>query len=126
MIEFFIKSILMSILPFYRVNFPVEIFPKNFIYIEYSHGKEVAKTEININDESYINLKELVTKQTKDWRYDLTTYAPNHTFNSKGIKINCLNTTLVVNYEYSNGNWIQISKQILNGSCPVVTLKDTE
>jgi hypothetical protein len=120
---FMIKAILMSFLPFYRVDFPVELFPKEITYVEYDHGREVGRITLNEKEGSYIVLKELFIKNRNGWRYDLTTYAPGHLFISSKMKINCLNDgALVVNYEDKSSDWIQISKKDGVDSCPTVAL----
>jgi hypothetical protein len=120
---FFIKAILMSILSFYRVDFPVNVLPKEFTYIEYKQGRELARLTINENEAAYIALKKLIFEEKQGWRYDLATYVPKHMFNSPKMKINCLDKTLVVNYE-DDGDWIQISKKDVKGSCPSVSLNE--
>lgn len=122
MTMFFIKAVLMSLLPFYRVEFPAEEFPKDFAYIEYSHGQELGKRTVNENDSTYTALKKLISDEKQGWRYDLTTYAPNHIFNSPKLKINCFGKTIVVNYEKAHNGWVQISKNDIKGSCPSVHL----
>ena len=107
----------MSVLPFYRVEFPVAVMPKEFIYVEYNRGRELGKRTIKENDEAYTVLKKLIVEERQGWRYDLTTYAPNYTFNSLKMKINCLDNALVVNYEDDDNDWIQISKKGVKGSC---------
>ena len=118
---FFIKAILMSILSFYRVDFPVNALPKEFTYIEYKKGRELGKQTIKENEAAYIALKKLMSEERQGWRYDSATYVPNHMFNSLKMKINCLDKTLVVNYE-DDGDWIQISKKDVKVSCPSARL----
>jgi hypothetical protein len=119
----FMGNLLMWMLPFYRVEFPVDLMPNDFTYIEYEHGRVVGKQAIKNNDETYIALKKLIVEEKKDWEYDLTTYAPNRLFNSPKMKVNCLNNALVVNYEDRDKEWVQISKKVTKGSCPVVHLE---
>ncbi len=119
---FWIKAILMSFLPFYRIDFPIEAFPKELTYIEYNHGREVGKKILHEEETSYIALKELFIKNENGWRYDLNTYSPDRLFNSSKMKINCLDGALIVNYENKTSNWIQISKKDVLGSCPAVSL----
>ncbi|MES2259658.1 MAG: hypothetical protein V4724_14135 [Pseudomonadota bacterium] len=115
-----IKIFLMNIFPFYRVEFPMNLFPKDFTYAKFDHGKELGKKIINENDETYIALKKLISIEKKGWNYDLTTYAPKNTFNSKKIKINCIDKTIVVNYINSNNDSVQISKKLISNSCPSI------
>lgn len=122
MTMFFIKAILMSALPFYRVDFPIDPFPIDFIYVEYSHGKELGRQAIKEKGDAYTALRKLILNEKEGWRYDLTTYAPDHTFVSPKMKINCLGNVLVINYEDANNGWIQISKGNIKGLCPSVTL----
>jgi len=119
---FFVKAVLMGVIPFYRVEFPVDVLPKEFIYIEYDHGRELGKRAIKEDDEVYTKLKTLIVQEKEGWRYDLTTYAPNHTFNSAKMKINCIDNALVVNYEDGDSDWVQISKKGVKGYCPQVYL----
>jgi hypothetical protein len=113
----------MSILSFYRVDFPVNALPNEFTYIEYKQGREIRKRTIKENEAAYIALRKLASEEKQGWRYDLATYVPNHMFNSPKMKINCLDKTLVVNYE-EDGDWIQISKTDVKSSCPTVTLNE--
>lgn len=122
MIIFFIKAALMSLLPFYRVDFPMDAFSKYFIYVEYDHGHELGRHAIKENDTAYAALKKLLSDEKQGWRYDLTTYAPNHTFSSPKLKINCLDNILVVNYQDAHNNWAQISKKNIGSFCPSVHL----
>lgn len=120
---FWFKAVLMSILPFYRVDFPIEVFPKELTYIEYSHGREIGKKILREEEMSYIALKELFAKNRSGWRYDLNTYSPGRLFNSTKMKINCLDGALVVNYENRASDWVQISKKDVLGSCPSVSIE---
>jgi hypothetical protein len=123
--SFFLKAVLMSFLPFYRVDFPVEPFPKELTYIEYDQGREVGKRILSEKETSYIALKELFTNNEHGWRYDLNTYSPGRLFISSKMKINCIDGALVVNYESKESDWVQISKKDVTGSCPVVFLDGT-
>ncbi len=122
---FLFKAILMSLLPFYLADFPLESWPKDFLYIEYNHGRELRKQPITEGDTSYVELKKMLSKESQGWRYDLTSYVPSHTFNSPKMRINCTDNSLIVNYESGDNTWIQISKKGIGGSCPSVpSLRD--
>ena len=119
---FWFKAILMSFIPFYRADFPMEAFPKELTYIEYNHGREMGKKILHDEEKSYIALKEFFSKNVTGWQYDLNTYAPGRLFNSTKMRINCLDGALVVNYEDKAKAWIQITKKDVSGSCPSVPL----
>jgi hypothetical protein len=117
---FLIKAVLMSVLPFYRVDFDPAVFPTEFIYVEYRHGQESGRRTIKESDAPYAALKKLFVDEKHGWRYDLISYVPKQTFNAAELKINCLNNLLVVNYRDANKDWVQISKMNLKGTCPAV------
>jgi hypothetical protein len=117
----FIKAVLMSILSFYRLDLAISELPKEFTYLEYKQGRELGKKTIKEGDAAYFSLKKFISEERQGWRYDFTTYAPNHVFRSPKMEINCLDKAFVINYE-DNGDWIQISKKDIRVSCPSVTL----
>src|ERR1700730_4419824 len=109
----------MIILPFYRVNFPIDQFPKEFIYVKYEDGQKTKETMIKEGDESYILLKNFLIGEKAGWRYDLNTYAPGYVFSSPTMRINCLKNALIVNYQENKNSWVQMSKTV-KGVCPEV------
>ncbi|NYE31254.1 hypothetical protein HDE78_004244 [Rhodanobacter sp. K2T2] len=113
---FFIKSLLMLMLPFYRVDLPDLDYPPNFTYVEYSHGVVKKNLTLDENNRTYIDLKNFLSLEKAGWKYDLTNYAPYHVFNSKIININCLNDKVVINFRRDDA-WVQVSKQTPS-SCP--------
>lgn len=113
---FLIKALLMSIFPFYRIDFPVNLIPTSIAYIEYNKGQEIKNT--NLNTKEIASIKDFFSKNMNGWRYDLTTYAPRHLLTSPNIKINCLDEgTIVANFRENGDDWIQISKKTAIGSC---------
>lgn len=115
---FFLQALLMSILPFYRVDFPVDRFPKEFEYVEYDNGHEIDKTVVKEGDQTYAALKTFIFEEKAGWRYDLNTYANVRVFSAKDVKINCLKDAVVINYEKEKPDkWVQISKDV-KGACP--------
>lgn len=110
----------MSILPFYRIDFPIIIFPEYFTYVEYSQGKYLDKQIINNGDKNYASLKDLFLMEKNGWRYDLTTYVPNKEFKSPDMRINCTGNLIVVNYKDLDKEWTQISKKIAPRTCPSI------
>lgn len=110
---FLLQAILMNIFPFYRVDFPINLLPKNFVYIEYSKISNSKELIIKEGDTTYTLLRDFIFKEKEGWSYDLTTYAPNKTFNSSKMKINYTNNFLIVNYENKNNEWTQISKKCI-------------
>lgn len=124
---FVFKATLMSLLPFYHVNFPVDLFPKELAYVEFSQGRELGKKTLTEKERGA--LEEMLVKNKDEWRYDVKTYAPGPTYTSSTMKINCEGRALVVNYPDKDNGWIQISKKNSVGTCPVILLdekKDTE
>jgi hypothetical protein len=115
---FAIKATLMSILPFYQVDFPVDLFPKELNYLEYKLGTETASK--TLTEKETETLKEFIFKNKDGWRYDLTTYAPARYFRSPSMTINCSGAGLVVNYADKDNNWVQISKKASGGACPAI------
>jgi hypothetical protein len=113
---FALKAILMLIFPFYRVNVPINIYPENLMYVEYSHGVVVGEMDIAYGDELYVALRDQLKKESGGWRYDMTTYAPQRLFSSEKLKINCIGKVVVINYE-QDGGWVQISK-VVQSPCP--------
>jgi hypothetical protein len=120
---FVLKALLMAVLPFYRVDFPVDRFPKEFSYAEYDNGREMEAHLLKDDDPTYIALKNLITEEQKGWKYDLNTYAHSHMFSSPTMQINCLGHSFIVNYDEDEGSneWIQISKNV-KGTCPTPKL----
>lgn len=113
---FTLKAILMFIFSFYRVNIPMNIYPQNLTYAEYSHGVVVSKRGVAYSDALYVALRDQLKKEGSGWKYDMTTYAPQQLFSSERLKINCTGRVVVINYE-QNGSWVQISK-VVQSPCP--------
>ena len=111
---FTLKAILMLVFPFYRVMFLPHAYPPDILYSKYQNGTVAHQKLLAYNDQTYVKLRALLTKEKNGWRYDLVTYAPVNLFSSSILKVNCLNKRIVVNYE-RNHAWTQISKDI---SCP--------
>jgi hypothetical protein len=107
---FLVKALLMMVIPFYRVDFPVELYPKSFTYREY--GKVEERRTISDSNTEYVALKIFLVEQKHGWSYDFSDYAPGRRFSSPKMIVNCLRSGVVVNYEVSNGEWVQISKSI--------------
>lgn len=116
-----IKAIFYTILPFYRVDFPVSALPNQFTFIEYTHGMETSKKQLLKGDREFSELVAMFNDERPGWKYDLSTYAPQRIFKSTGMTINCLGTTVVVNYEDKDLGWVQLSK-VLKRECPVVVM----
>lgn len=57
---FIFKALLMSILPFYRVDFPVSFMPKIFIYEEHENGKLSGKKSFYQNYKEYKELTRFI------------------------------------------------------------------
>jgi len=116
---FLIKYILMCILPFYRVDFSLEVYPKEFTYVEYRNGSEYTKSVIKDDSAVYVSLLKLLQDEKTGWRYDLITYVPNRVFSSEKIRINCLPyNKIVINFDQGGNDWVQISKSGLLRGCP--------
>lgn len=112
---FVIKAFLMGILPFYRIDFPVELLPTKMDYAEYRQGHLFKKAEVDT-----LYLKNLMKTEKNGWRYDFTTYAPGRLFSAPKFRVNCLSDFMIVNYEVDDKNWVQISKKITAVPCPPV------
>ena len=116
---FTLKAIFMSLLPFYRADFPIEDFPIALAYVEYKQGHQVGKK--SLVEEERSALKEFFIKNGNGWRYDVATYAYGRLFTSPAMQINCLHDgSVVVNYAAKGEGWVQISKKDLQGSCPAI------
>ncbi|PZN84122.1 MAG: hypothetical protein DM484_03240 [Candidatus Methylumidiphilus alinenensis] len=118
---FLVKALLMSVLPFYRVEFPMELFPKQFNYSTYADGKPSKGQTVGVGDAMYETLKASLNQEKQGWRYDFTTYAPAHAFDSPSMKINCLDSVVVANYKDGSDGWVQISKHVPSGFCPIIS-----
>lgn len=112
--------------------FPIDSFPKEFMYTKYNRDSSEYSKEyiLNEKDAVYIELKKMLSENTLGWSYNFNSVVPNHIFNSSNMKINCLpdwffigRVTFFVNYknEYEK-NMTQISKTI-KGSCPTIDIK---
>lgn len=117
---FLVKAFLMGVLPFYRVSFPLDLIPNKMEYIEYKQGHELGKAFVQKGQNAYTQLYALLKKEKQDWRYDMTTYAPEYLYSSPKFRINCFDGALIVNYQDEKNDWVQISKKIDGMSCPVV------
>ena len=115
---FFLKAVLMSVLPFYRVGFPVHKIPKQFTYVEYDNGRATEEHLVKEGDDTYVSLNNLLTRERAGWRYDFNTYANARVFSSHVMTINCLKNALIVNYEdQDDAQWVQMSKDVKE-TCP--------
>jgi hypothetical protein len=113
----------LSLLPFYRVDFPVDLVPGEMIYVEFNKGHEVRRK--NLSEKEIHALKEFFTKNKKGWRGDAVTYAPNHVFTSANMKINCFKGgDVVVNYADKDLEWKQIAIKESVGACPASILDE--
>ncbi len=120
-----IKIILMHFFSFYREDFPIELFPKNFTY-EYNQEDDIKIITLGENDEAYIALKELLIKNKHGWRHTLDSYTHGSRFVSPKMKINCFgNDSIVVNYENKEGIFVQIVKDD-TGPCPKAKLGEND
>jgi hypothetical protein len=120
---FIVKALLMTVLPFYRTEFPLLSYPQIFTYKEYDKGKVMITTELNEKNIQYSELKSILLAQTGGWKYDFNSYAPKKYFTSKSIQVNCLDNFIVVNYKIGSKlgeeKWIQISKNVLHKITPL-------
>jgi hypothetical protein len=115
---FVLKALLMMLIPFYRVDFPIDQLPPSLTYVVYSNGKEITEKTIESKDPPYIELRETLVKERAGWRYDLNTYAPEIIFKGPGMVINCRKNAIVVNFQLTNSQtWVQISKTIDKANC---------
>src|SRR6476469_3803940 len=115
-----IGTMWLSFLPFYRVDFPVDLVPKALTYVEHDKGREVSRR--SLSDKEVHALKEFFIKNKSGWRGEPNTYAPNHEFTSATMKINCFDGGgVVVNYAEKNA-WTQISIKESVGACPASIL----
>jgi hypothetical protein len=109
---FLLKALLMMVVPFYRVDFPVELYPKSFTYTEFRGGKVEETRTVSNSDSEYVALKTFLVEQKHGWSYDFLDYATWRKFSSPKMTVNCLRSGVVVNYEVDDGQWVQISKSI--------------
>ncbi|MES2324759.1 MAG: hypothetical protein V4633_21070 [Pseudomonadota bacterium] len=108
----------MSILPFYRIDLPIESLPETLLHIEYFQGKETHRYGISKSSDEYIALTSLLAAEKNGWRYDLNTYAPKIIFSGNGITINCSGSRIVINYVDKRGVPVQVSKSDIRKGCP--------
>lgn len=114
---FFVNALLMIIFPFYRTEFPIDDLPKEFSVTVYENGAITRNTSVNLTSPTYSGLKDFLEKEKSGWRYDMKTYAPRYQFDSPSLKINCLDSFVVVNFLKAKDVWVQISKTT-SSSCP--------
>lgn len=116
---FFVKALLMSVLPFYRIDFVADPYPSEVTYLAYREGTPAQESVL---DASEIDaLRKLLENNKRGWRYDLTSYAPKYVFASSTMNVNCSDDgRLVVNYQKASTQWVQISRTNFVGSCPVI------
>jgi hypothetical protein len=114
------KALLMQFFWFYRIDFPMELFPKDLTYTRFKQGTVIGKRHLDPHE--YERIKGLFSKNKNGWRYDMVSYAPDHLYTSPEMNINCGGTRLVVNYPQADKRWIQVSKEIAAGSCPTFEL----
>lgn len=119
-----IKALLMQFLWFYRIDFPMELFPKELTYKKIEQGAEVGKR--HLNQQEYESVKGLFYKYKNGWRYDMVSYAPSHIYTSPEMNINCGGNRLVVNFAQADKRWVQVSKEITAGSCPTFEIIEDE
>ena len=101
-----------------QVEFPVDLLSQQFTTSTYIEGKASQETIVKKGDVEYDALKKLFSQETQGWQYDPTTYAPKHVYDSPTMGINCLESSVIVNYKDRDARWIQISKQLPRGFCP--------
>ena len=107
----------LSLLPFYSVDFPVDLIPTEITYVEYDKGQEVRRK--TLSEKEMHALKAFFIQNKKGWRSEVNSYAPNHAFTSATMKINCFAAGgVVVNYADKNNAWTQISIKESVGACP--------
>lgn len=119
---FIIKAVLMSIFPFYRLDFPLEHFPKNFVYTEYQLGGASGSRRLDENEKAA--LKRAFIENKQGWRYDVVTYVPARMFRSSEMEINCLDDGyVIVSFKENDTDtgWTQISRKS-PGACAGVAL----
>ena len=112
----------MAVLPFYRVDFPIDQLNHEFTYREYSQGKEIGSRVVT--ESEYIALKKVLEEEKAGWKYDITTYAPEHIFSASNMKIDCSESTIVVNFQVeAETSWEQISKKNIKKQCPSIQIE---
>ena len=115
---FALKAFLMAILPFYKMDFPVRPVSTDWSYTRYVEGKVVEELKIAPKSSMQKELQMMLSTQSKGWKYDISTYAPDHLYVSTSIRVNCVKGALVVNYISSGGDDMQISKDLPLLKCP--------
>jgi hypothetical protein len=107
----------MLMLPFYRTSLTGLIYGHEINYSEYRKGAPVLSINMDFGSVAYVNLRSLLEKEKKGWRYDLATYAPGRIYSSKYLRVNCLQNIIVINYQ-RDGYWVQVSKEVVE-PCPI-------
>ena len=102
----------MSLLPFHRVDFPIQDIPPIFHESRYEDGEYL---EVHPQKDELQRHREIVAffiREKGGWVYDINTYAPGYLLQSDTMTINCrFNMWIVVGWKTSKGDTIQISKQ---------------
>jgi hypothetical protein len=102
---FFLKAVLMMLIPFYRVDLESVNILQKVTYQVFVNGQ--LQTQLLLDNNQVSILKNIFEKEKRDWKYDLATYIPSRRYVAYGLQINIVGNLVVLNDE-SIG---QISKE---------------
>ncbi len=90
--------------------FPAQTMPPSFDYYRFQDGQIIEKTVVHEGDPAYDALRKLVGSHRAGWNIDLNTYAPELSFQSKNMTIDCRDDMVVVNFrESGTGSMTQLT-----------------
>lgn len=107
----FFKFLLMCILPFYRIDFPINNISTEFTEVYYEKSIPVERDPCKNIQKRYSEIYSFFSKERSGWKYDIDTYAPYHIINFQKMTINVFTKDFIVVNYLENGKYIQISKR---------------
>jgi len=89
-----------------------EEMPRSFDYYRYENGQIVEKAVVREGDPGYNALRRLLNSHRAGWNIDLNTYAPELSFQSKGMIIDCRDDMVIVNFRKNgNGSMVELTNR---------------